>query len=540
MAKKQISTPKDGTSILHDKRNIRIALGVILLVTCAALFPSLKNGFTNWDDDRYVTNNPLIQDLSWNRIEQIFSVFFQGNYHPLTLLSYAIEFQSFQLNPSVYHVTNLLLHLLNCSLVFWLIFKLGGDLITSFIVGILFGIHPLHVESVAWIAERKDVLYALFFLGAIISFLQYRQSGRNKRYYYVSLFLFLLSCLSKGMAVTLPLVLLLIDYYLDKKINKRAVIEKIPFLITSLLFGIVAILAQRAQGAVGDTAVYSVLDTVFIACYGVVFYIVKAVVPINLSAMYPYPGKPEGMLPTLYLISPVAVAALVFLISYSRRYTRRIIFGSAFFFICIVPVLQLLPVGVAVTADRYFYVSSIGIFYIVGEGFSNFYHSTYVRANRFIPAAIVLGILILSIVWYLTLERTKIWNNSISLFNDVLEQNPSDPLAYVNLGKAYSDAGKDDKAIELLRKVTELAPKYTLGHYNLGNAYFRKSLYDNALQCYQTVLAIDTGFVKAYYNIGVVYQKLGDMNQAIAYLQQAARRGHQSSQDWLKENGYRW
>ena len=214
---------------------IILSLCLILAIPAISFFPSLKNDFLNWDDPQYVTENKMITELSWRNIETIFDSIYMGHYHPLTLLSYALEYRFFKLNPFAYHLTNLILHLINGLLVFWLIWMLKGGVLTSLVVSLLFGIHPLHVESVAWISERKDLLCSFFFLGSLVVYLTYLKT-RRRRFYFLSLFLFLLSLLSKSMAVTLPLVLVLCDYLLDRKFDRKCLIEKIPFLGNGLYF----------------------------------------------------------------------------------------------------------------------------------------------------------------------------------------------------------------------------------------------------------------------------------------------------------------
>ena len=199
------------------KEKLLISICLILVITYIAFYPSLENDFVNWDDGAMVKENKKIQTLSL----QNFASFHKTSlYHPLVDLSYAIEYHFFKLTPLAYHTTNLILHMLNCLLVFWVIYLLSDKIFVSLSVALFFGIHPLHVESVAWITERKDVLYALFFLGGLISYIYYLKKG-DKKDYYISLSLFILSLLSKSMAITFPLVLVLCDYILNKKFEKE-------------------------------------------------------------------------------------------------------------------------------------------------------------------------------------------------------------------------------------------------------------------------------------------------------------------------------
>src|SRR6266571_3392951 len=283
-------TKSKGTPRERSFKRTVLFLAVTLVLTVLSFSPSLDNGFTNWDDPGYVLENYSIRDLSQKNVANVFTSYLQGNYHPLTVLSYAVEYKFFQLDPKIYHITNLLLHVLNTTFVFWLIRLLTGRLETAAITAVLFGIHPLHVESVAWISERKDVLFSLFYLGSLISYVLSLTKVQDRvRYLIMSLVLFILSLLSKGVAVTLPLVLLLIDYYFKRTFTKKIFIEKIPFFLLSIGFGVIAILAQKSEGAIQTMTTYPFYDRLLIASYGIVTYLFKIFVPQQLSAFYPYP-----------------------------------------------------------------------------------------------------------------------------------------------------------------------------------------------------------------------------------------------------------
>ena len=255
-----------------NKRGIILSILLLSLIIIVVFTPCLKNGFTNWDDDILVKNNPGIKILSGGNIVKIFTSFHFAHYHPLVLLSYSLEYGLFGLNPGVYHATNVLLHIINALLVFWLFYLLSSRVSVSLVTALFFAVHPLRVESVAWIAERKDVLYALFFLGGLIAHFYYTKRN-SKKYYFLCLFLFLLSLLSKAMAVSFPFVLLVIDYGAGRKITGRTLLEKAPFFALAVIFGIIAILAHYPTEELRHQKMYAFSDNVFMATYGVVFYL---------------------------------------------------------------------------------------------------------------------------------------------------------------------------------------------------------------------------------------------------------------------------
>ncbi|HEU5310634.1 MAG TPA: hypothetical protein VFV24_04195, partial [Candidatus Eisenbacteria bacterium] len=252
-------TAKAASPRVSETRAARLPVWIplaIALVTIAAMAPSLQNGFTNWDDPEYVLENHLIRDLSPSGLAAIGTSFLDGNYHPLTVLSLALDYRFGGLDPSGYHRTNLAIHVLATLAVFWLVLLLTGSRELSTFVALFHGVHPMHVESVAWVTERKDLLYGLFYFLACASYVIWLRGDRRKPLAYAATVLFfVLSLLSKGMAVTLPLALLAIDFLLERKWSWKAqAAEKAPFFALALGFGILAVIAQRSEGAVQEIA----------------------------------------------------------------------------------------------------------------------------------------------------------------------------------------------------------------------------------------------------------------------------------------------
>ncbi len=498
-----------------EKHRVLISIFLILIITIIAFLPSLKNEFTNWDDMGLVVENTAIRDLSWRNIRSIFTSSFISTYIPLTILSFSLEYHFFELNPLAYHTTNLILHLVNCVLVFCLIYILTCNSYVSLIAALLFGIHPLRVESVAWVTERKDVLYSVFFLGSIIFYLYYKKV-QNLRNYYLSLFLFILSCMAKGVAVTLPFVLPVFDYFFKRKFNKKLLIEKIPFFGVALIFAAIAMIIQRQTQILQQESFFG-LQNIFIACYGLVFYLTKTLLPFNLSAMYPYPEGNGALLPPIFLFSPIIVVAFAAFIVYSKKYTRRIIFGSLFFFITILPVLELITVaGDAIAADRYTYIPSIGLVFVVAIGIK----WLYLRASGFkeLVKAFLVVILVAatSIFSVLTWQRCKVWKNSFTLWSDVLEKYPNVPDAYNGRGLFYYDTKNYDKAISDFSQALIVDKNYLKAYYNRGNVYDAMGEYDRAISDFTRALELNPKYAKAYNNRGLTYGRIGEHQRALA------------------------
>ena len=490
------------------KRDLIISIGLILAITFISFFPSLKNDFVNWDDNSYVTENNLIMELSWETIKTIFNHFYMGHYHPLTLLSYSMEYLFFKLNPFIYHTTNLILHLCNSLLVLWLVLILTGRLFTSLVVALLFGIHPMHVESVVWISERKDVLYSFFFLGSMISYLFY-QKTKEIKYYYLLFFLFVLSILSKAMAITLPFVLLLVDYLLERKFDKKLLLEKVPFFVITLCFGVIAISAQGAIETVKQEYAISFFDKIFIYINLLVFYLTKIIIPVKLACMYPSISEISSSGPYHFLYLPAMVGFLIVCLL-SVRYTKKILFGLLFFLVTILPVLPL-----KIVADRYTYIPYIGIFYIFGEVFSWLCQRRTRELRIMRPFLLVVLFGIIGIFSFLTWERGQVWENSVRLWDDVLKKYPNVLIAYIDRGQGYSERRQYDQAISDYTQALEINPRYAEAYYNRGNAHGKKDLIDQAILDYTKALEVNPRYAEAYYNRGNAHGKKKMFDQAI-------------------------
>ncbi len=495
---------------LSLQKKITILIVGIVIFTFISLSPSLKNGYCNWDDYHLITANHSIKDLSWENIKEIFTSGYVGTYIPLTVLSFALENKFFRLNPFVTHLINLILHLLNVILVFLLIYLFTNNLLICTIVSLLFGIHPLHVESVAWATERKDMLYSFFFLSSLILYDFYRENKR-KICYFLSILLFILSLLSKPMAVTFPLVLILIDYYYDQQFKIKQIYSKIAYFIPAILIAIINI---HFQGS-GSLPLISYLKHIFVFFYNVVFYLYKLILPINLSAFYPYPEEFEKSLPAVFIISPLIVAVIVYLIIRTIRYTHKILFGALFFIITLFPVSQLIPlVAPAIAADRYTYIPSIGLFFIFGLLIEWLYHKRLETLRTFRTILVVLLLVIFLFMGIISFNRCRVWKNSITLWSDVLKKYPQNGIAYNNRGNAYKFLGAYEKAIEDFNKAIEYSPGLELPYFNRGSVYENLGQFDKAIADFTTALNIQPNFVMGYVDRGAIYVRIGEYDRA--------------------------
>ncbi|NVO03591.1 MAG: tetratricopeptide repeat protein [Bacteroidetes bacterium] len=503
----------------QSQSNIPWLIFALLGITFIAYIPALSNQFTNWDDPGYILENDLVKSLSAANIKAIFSQYVLGNYHPITILSYAFNFNLSKLSPFGYIFTNIFIHLLNVYLVFAVTKKLFKSSNIAFITAIIFGIHPMHVESVAWIAGRKDMLYTFFYLGGIYYYLKFIESSKNIKSqtinYFLILVCFLLSLFSKAVAVTLPMVFFLIDYVLKRKFSAKLILEKVPFLILSVILGLIAIKAQKEQGAILDAPIFSYFQAIVIASYSAMFYIFRFVLPINLSAFYPYPTSIPQSLPWNYYVSFVLFIALIVLILFSIRKNRILVFGLMFFLVTVALVLQFLSVGSAVAADRYTYVPYIGLAIIIGYYFDKIQNGQIKILNPYKSTIKYFGVAIILVFAYFTFNQTKVWATSETLFTNVINNYSNVPVAYNNRGNYNSSKEKYDIAFDDYCMAIKLNKNYQNAYVNRANVYGLKGKFQESVDDYSKAIALNPKDFNAHFNRAVTYSKMGQFDKAL-------------------------
>jgi len=498
----------------------KIPAGLLLAVvglTLVAFLPALTNGFTHWDDNVYVTDNPLVASLTWDHLKAIFTTSHYGVYVPLTMLSYSLEYALFGKNPAAFHATNVVLHVVNAGLVFGLFFWLfGGNGLAAFFAAALFSVHPLHVESVAWIAERKDLLCALFFFLSLLSFRRYGESG-NRRFLRRSLVLFLCSLLSKPMALTLPFVLLLMDHLASGRITRKALREKIPFFALSLVFVVIAVLANQpgdtppAAAALGLPAL--VFQKAAVALFSLAFYLLKILLPFKLAAVYPYTEKIAGLPPVLLYAAPVVFAILAAAAVLALKRSKKVFFGLGFFVLTLVPILQLVSLpGNTIVADRYTYIPGLGIAFLAGLLLTGDFRAKLRPAKVLLPIALGAVILALSVS---TFGRCRVWKDDRSLWTDVLEKYPDVAVAHDKLGLVRAADGDQEAAIEEYSRAIALDGSYAGAYNNRAVANGRLKRYDQALADYEKVIDLNPSYADAFYNLGNLYHEIGRDESAV-------------------------
>jgi tetratricopeptide (TPR) repeat protein len=524
----------------------------VALLTLLVYLRALRNQFVNWDDDRYIFENLHIRSIGMEFFRWAFFDFHASNWHPLTWISHALDYALWGLNPLGHHLTSIILHAVNTALVVLLaerLFKIASIseaengppaflsdrtvLIAAGITALLFGLHPVHVESVAWIMERKDLLCALFFLLSIMAYLSYAEGvtledkgkgtgGRRsvKRLYLATLGLFLLALLSKPMAVTLPAVLLILDWHPLGRVRSfrtvwAVVVEKLPFIALSIASSVITIAAQRSGGAVSSLDVVPLSTRLLVAAKALAAYLGKMLLPLDLIPFYPYPRN-VSLASWEYLLAFGLVCGVtaVCVIVARRRKAWLSVWG--YYVVTLVPVLGIIQVGGQSMADRYTYLPSLSPLMIVGATAA--WLAAKLKDLRHLDeyrSFVALALIVAVPLSYATVRQIDIWHDSISLWNRVLDKEPEVHIAYVNRGIAYMKLGQLDKALGDFNKVISFRPD-AKAFYHRALVFTKLNLLPQAISDYSLAVGVNPSYYDAYNNRGVIFQGQGRYDEALA------------------------
>ncbi len=485
---------------------------LILLLTFITFLPSLKNGFiATWDDSPYLLDNPIIRQLNFASIKAMFVNQVNVSYVPLPLLSFAIEYHFFGFAPIPFHVTNLILHLGCTCLVFYFFRLLKLDNIYAALGALLFGIHPMHVESVAWITERKDLLYSLFYLSSMIFYiLNILRNERSWKLISLSILFFILALFSKIQAVTLPLSLLLIDYYFQRPLKLKLIIEKIPLFFLSFIIGMVGILIINKQIGFQINESSPFYQRIFLGLFALSAYLLKFLAPFYLSAIYPIPFSSNQTLPLIYYLSPLFLLLVGYGVYKSAKDTKAIIFGSLFFLFNIIFLLQFIGAGVTYLADRYSYIPYIGLSFILAWTVEQAVKKSY----KYKPHLVFSMFTLCTIFIFLTFNRCQVWEG-VQLWNDVIKKYPEYPTGYNNRGLEYQKLGQMDRAIDDFTKTLEIDPNNFKAYANRAITYGDMGQWDKQVDDCSKSIEINPNNQTTYSNRGLAYENLGDWESAI-------------------------
>lgn len=476
--------------------------GVLLLLTATVYYQSLFHEFVRWDDGLLIYDNPAIRAINPATLTSIFTSYDPELYIPLTFFSYQLDYLIGGIKPVMYHLTNLLLHTGNAFLVGWFTLLLSRKRWIGFFCAVLFAIHPLHTEAVAWASARKDVLSTFFFLLSLIGYVHFRGTGKYKK---LSIAAFLLALMAKVTVATLPLLLLLIDIRERRPLRKEVLIEKLPYFALSILFGIIAIVGKSSVLARSHP-----FETVLMAFKSTVFYIEKLLVPIHLSVLYPYVGTISLSSPD-FLIPFLSVLILTALALFSLKRSREFFFCFFFFLLTISPTFVNFAKGdldLYFASDRYAYAGSVGILFFIGLAVYSLREKVSLRVITAGSAVLMLFFAWLSHVQSLT------WNSTETLFKNVLTHYQNSHVAYNNLGNVYRRNNDLDSAIEHYEKALAIRD-HPRTRSNLGAALRKQGHIAEALNQYEKALALDANSKTAHFGLGILHAEQGNSARAL-------------------------
>ncbi len=474
---------------------------VVLIVAVMLVYGNVFSaGFMSWDDAAYTLQNKDIQ--GWSNIGAWFTAFYIGNYHPLTVLTYAIDYSIGGNNPFIYHFTNILLHAANAVLLYLLAVRLFGKKEIAITIALLFALHPAQTESVAWVAERKNVLYGFFFLLSLWYYAGYTAEDSNRKLIGVML-AGVAAMLSKAAAVTLPLTFFAIDIWLQRPLdNRRVWLEKLPLLAIAVVTGIIAINAQKAGAFLGLHPEYGLGETIVYAGYAYTSYIIHLLVPVRLSVLYPYPGALSAI---HFLYTAVALGVILMAWWGYRKQWYVLSGGIVFFTINIAIVLQFVQFGEVLMADRYLYIASIGVWVPLV-----YYISTWLQQSvRLIVIPVI--VLLLAVLTYM---RNDIWLSELNFWEAIVRTFPNSSVAQNSIGGVYMKMGDYPEALRHIDEAVQVDEHNYKAWYNKGAVHLRRGEAAKALDAFNRVIAI-TPYVRALFSRALLFQQTGEPQRAL-------------------------
>lgn len=514
----------DSTKISSGWKIKWSVLLAILTLAFLCYSPNLNNDFVNWDDSENIYDNDLITDLNnenfWDLSAEIFKTDIIGGYNPLTNWTFLVEHKIFGIdNPEYWHFNNILLHLISCSFVFWIGFRMKLGLFGTSLLTVLFAIHPMRVESVAWVTERKDVLFGAFYLASVFYYIKGKQEGFRTQHYIIIGICFILSLFSKIQAVILPVSLVLIDYYFseDAKLKVSHVLKKWPLFLLSLGFGLLGVFLLADEGSTDLS--YSGSSRLFIGSYSLAIYYIKSLIPYRLSPLYAYPAS----LNWIFYLSIVSfiMTAYALWFSYTKKH-KHIFWGLAFFVVNIIMLLQILGAGHGFLADRFTYIPYLGLFFI----YAWYLEKLIKQKQRFKVPIYLFTFAICTFYSVMCFTQNTIWKNSETLWTHVLKYYPTADTPWANRAQYYRDNGKVKEALFDFSQYIKLQPEEPEAYNSKARLYFNFQEKDSlikALDNFSKAIELNANNSEYLVNRGSTYAKLNQKEKAILDFDQAEK-----------------
>jgi Flp pilus assembly protein TadD len=533
---KLLMKDNNATDMLN-KRHFYIICIFLVVTTLAVYWQVLDNGFVDYDDDVYVTENIRVhKGVTFDSLTWAFTSSHSANWHPLTWISHMIDCQLYGLNPRGHHLTSLLFHVANTLLLLLILVRMTGALWQSSFVAALFALHPLHVESVAWVAERKDVLSTFFMMLTLWAYILYVKKGEVKRYLLVVLF-FVLGLMSKPMLITLPFILLMLDFWplgrlclirdtrnvvtgqhTDERLNIfRLLWEKVPFFALAVGSSVVTIIVQERSGAVQLLKTFSLQTRIINGFVAYIEYIVNMVWPVKLAVLYPHPGNSLPLWKGV--VAGLALVLITILVIRKARKIPYLAVGWLWYVVTLIPVIGIVQVGSQAMADRYTYITLTGLFVIIAWG-ANDLLSKWPHRKIWLGT---LAAILLPVLMVLTWKQVQYWENNTTLFKHTLKHTSNNLIIHNNMGVTLDKQGRTEEAVEHFLQALRLKPDYVKAHYNLGNALYKQGRTEEAVERYLQALRLKPDYAEANNSLGVALDRQDRTEEAIERYLQALR-----------------
>jgi protein O-mannosyl-transferase len=517
---------------------------VVVLATGLAFLPTFQNGFVDWDDYENFISNPNYRGLGWTELRWMFTTFRLGHYQPLSWITLALDYIIWGTDPFGFHLTNLILHSINALLFYFVAVRLlslwnpalpaPAVKIAAGFSALFFAIHPLRVESVAWASERRDVQSGLFFFLTLLCYLKAaaEEKKNSSRWLGLALVAYSLSLLSKAVGMTLPVVLLLLDFYPLKRLSggpgswfgpesRRVWLEKIPFFILGVAAGAIALAAQRDFGALKTFEQWSAASRVSQALFGLVFYLWKTLIPFKLSPLYPLPQDFNPWDSTVLLSAAIVVALSAALLA-ARDVWPAALASWIFYILLLAPVLGFAQSGAQFVADRYSYLACSGWAVLAGAVLLR-WRRAWTKAT--IERRLIIGTaaMILVVLAILTWKQTQVWHDSEKLWRHVLSVVPESELAHANLAAVLLERNEFEEALAHDREAVRLRPASADAHFNLGVVLAAIGSADEAMEHYREALRLNPRRAETHFNMAAVLFSAGKLDEAMAHYREALR-----------------
>jgi protein O-mannosyl-transferase len=515
----------------NEKRSFRTECFFLLIAVVVGIlyFNSLGNQFTNWDDGM-IYQNSSIRHSDWNGIKKIFTLESGNTYQPVRMLSYAIDYRIWKLNPIGYHITNIFFYILTCIVVFLTLERLsiglreGSSRDSHFRAAafgtLIFAVHPVHVEAVTWLAARKEVLQGFFFFLGFYLYLRGREEDGKKRMVCLGLVLFsiLLATLSKPAAIVFPMVILVYEFARGKDKMLHTLKNHWLFLalslVVSIIFMVILMKVMLEAGGIKPYRGSTLVSNILVPIYAFLQNIVLLAFTVNYSAAYSFSvAMPVWAIKNILLVGLTIV--LFFLSFYSLRWTKVIFFAFFFFLVALLPYLNIIPIS-TLLADRYVFIASLSFAFLLGICFEHFYtyRSRRMSEGFFKLLSVSLFVLLLLGYSYMTIRQNTIWENSYTLWADAVEKNPNSNTANALMGVVYMELGMNEKAVEYLGKAVQLLPYDYQSRNNLGIVYGKLDQFEKGIDEFMTAMRLKPDDDTIKINLSVLYERQKEYHKA--------------------------